>query len=178
MAGTSARDGVAQSIGRAAIARDPLRVLGVDPGLQRTGYGLVLWPGGRVIDAGLIRSTASLSLGRRLVELFDGLSEVLGECRIDLVAVEDLYAHYRHPRTAILMGHARGVVLLAAARHRVPVLSLPATNIKKMLTGNGHAGKMQMQRAIVSTFGLRKLPEPPDVADAMAIAWCAGMCRA
>jgi len=128
-----------------------------------------------VLDAGIIRSNAKHPLPRRLAELAAGLDEVLDEHDVWLIAVEDLYAHYKHPRTAILMGHARGVVLLAAARRGLEVLSLPATRIKKTLTGNGHAGKAQMQRAIAATFRLKKVPEPADVADALAVAWCAGM---
>jgi crossover junction endodeoxyribonuclease RuvC len=156
------------------------RILGIDPGLDRTGYAVIETSsrqGVRVIDAGIIRTDSQMPLAYRLGEIQQAMDEVLGEHGVALVAVEDLYAHYRHPRTAILMGHARGVILLAAARLTIPVLSLPATNIKKMLTGNGHAGKLQMQRAIVSTFRLRAMPEPPDVADAIAVAWCAGMCR-
>jgi crossover junction endodeoxyribonuclease RuvC len=161
--------------------RQTTTILGIDPGLDRTGYAVIEVSSRekyRVIDAGIIRSSSRDPLAARLSEIEAAMCDVLTEHGVSLVAVEDLYAHYQHPRTAILMGHARGVVLLTAARRTIPVLSFPATNVKKMLTGNGHAGKMQIQRAIVSTFGLRKLPEPPDVADAMAIAWCAGMCRA
>ena len=97
-----------------------------------------------------------------------------GELRPDLVGIEQLYAHYKHPRTAILMGHARGVVLLACHNAGIGVRNLPATHVKKSLTGNGHATKMQMQRAIQALCKLKALPEPPDVADALAIALCAG----
>jgi crossover junction endodeoxyribonuclease RuvC len=89
-----------------------------------------------------------------------------------MVAVEELYAHYKHPRTAILMGHARGVILQQASAAGAAVRSFSATRIKKSLTGNGRAGKPQMQRAIQSLLGLAKIPEPPDVADAIAIALC------
>jgi len=87
------------------------------------------------------------------------------------VAVEQLYAHYKHPRTAILMGHARGVILLAAAQRGVPVTSLASTMVKRTITGNGHASKGQVQRAVAMLCKLAKPPEPPDVADAIAIAW-------
>jgi crossover junction endodeoxyribonuclease RuvC len=155
-------------------------ILGIDPGLDRTGYAIIESDNSQkshVVDAGVIRTDAKWQLADRLAEIERELCALLDEHSVSLVAVEDLYSHYQHPRTAILMGHARGVILLAASRKSIPVLSLPATNIKKMLTGNGHAGKLQMQRAIVSTFRLRSMPEPHDVADAMAIAWCAGMCR-
>lgn len=150
-------------------------ILGIDPGLDRTGYAVLRVDGAAVLDAGLIRSSAKMPLARRLAELAAGLDEVLNENDVGLLAVEDLYAHYKHPRTAILMGHARGVVLLAAARLGLEVLSLPATRIKKTLTGNGHASKVQIQRAITATLKLRRTPEPADVADALAIAWCAAV---
>ena len=90
----------------------------------------------------------------------------------EAAAIEKLYAHYKHPRTAILMGHARGAVMLAAAKCGVPVASYPATMIKRSLTGNGHASKQQMQRMIEVALGLSAPPEPPDVADALAVALC------
>jgi crossover junction endodeoxyribonuclease RuvC len=144
--------------------------LGIDPGLERTGYAVIEWPAGKIREAGLIKSTVSTPLPERLGEIADGLEEVLTDSQVNLLVVEDLFAHYRHPRTAILMGHARGVLLLAAAKRNVEVISVPATRIKKMLTGNGHAGKLQVQRAVMATLGLRHLPEPADVADALAIA--------
>ena len=148
-------------------------VLGIDPGLDRTGYAVLDAAGPRVLDAGLIRSDTKQSLERRLVEIDAGLNDLLDEHPIELVAVEQLYAHYKHPRTAILMGHARGVVLLSAAKRRIALQSLPATRVKKALTGNGHASKIQMQRAIAHVLQLSALPEPADVADALAIALCA-----
>jgi crossover junction endodeoxyribonuclease RuvC len=89
-----------------------------------------------------------------------------------MMAVEQLYAHYDHPRTAILMAHARGVVFLAAGQRGLAVVSYNATRIKKTITGNGRATKDQVQRTIQRELGLAKLPEPPDVADALAAALC------
>lgn len=148
-------------------------VLGIDPGLDRTGYAVVDADAGRLIDAGLIRSTVCAPLAMRVAEIDAGIEEVFSEHTVSQMVIEDLFAHYRHPRTAILMGHARGVILLAAARRGVTVSSVSATRIKKTLTGNGHAGKLQMQRAIMAAFGLGGLPEPPDVADALAAAYYA-----
>ena len=148
-------------------------VLGVDPGLERTGYAAIQLATGRLLDAGLIRTSTKATLAQRLAEIDRGIEEILTEHRVDQLVVEDLFAHYKHPRTAILMGHARGVILLAAARHGVEPTSISATMIKKALTGNGHASKVQMQRAIMATFGLREPPEPPDVADALAAAYYA-----
>ncbi len=151
----------------------PTCVLGVDPGLLRTGYAVVRLGKGELVDAGVIRSSPRAPLAVRLRELEEGLEEVLAEHHVELFVVEDLFAHYKHPRTAILMGHARGVALLAAARRNLEVRSVSATKIKKALTGNGHASKLQVQRAIMATFGLSKAPDPPDVADALAAAFFA-----
>lgn len=149
-------------------------VCGIDPGLGITGYAVLRGDESsyRVLDAGVCRFDKNLSLARRLVDVDRDISAILREHHPDIVAVEQLYAHYKHPRTAILMGHARGVILLAAARLGIEVESYGATRVKKHLTGNGHATKVQMQRAIRMTLGLRETPEPNDVADALAIALC------
>lgn len=156
------------------LPRQSLTVLGVDPGLERTGYAILSMPLGKVVDAGLIRSNGRRPLSERLLELVGGIEDVMDEHGPTLVGVEELFAHYAHPRTAILMGHARGIVLLTAARRGVEVVGLLPTRIKKMMTGNGHASKLQMQRAVTATLGLSRMPQPSDVADAIAIAWCAG----
>lgn len=155
----------------------PDTILGIDPGLDRTGYAVIESPCNRVLDAGIIRTSPEHPLPRRLSDLASGMAEVLSEHRVDLLAVEDLFSHYKHPRTAILMGHARGVILLAAARLEIDVTGIPATQIKKSLTGNGHASKLQMQRAVMAMLNLDALPEPPDVADALAVALCAATFR-
>jgi len=150
-------------------------VLGIDPGLERTGYAVLCEADGkeaRLSEAGLIRLSARQSLESRLAELHESLEVLLQTHRPTLLACEELYAHYRHPRTAILMGHARGVVLAAAARQGVPVVPIAATQVKKILTGSGHAAKHQVQFAVAATLGLPQMPEPPDVADAIAIALC------
>jgi crossover junction endodeoxyribonuclease RuvC len=148
-------------------------ILGIDPGLRITGYGLVAVARGRpaLREAGVLRMKARGDLPERLLELHRSLTELLEEVRPDRVAVEQLYAHYKHPRTAILMGHARGVILLAAAARELPVTSLASTMVKRTITGNGHASKLQVQRAVAMLCKLANPPEPPDVADAIAIAW-------
>jgi crossover junction endodeoxyribonuclease RuvC len=152
----------------------PLRILGIDPGLNITGYGVLELDGRppRVCEAGIIRGKSRGSLIARLLEIHDGVAEVLAAFKPDAMALEELYSHYKRPRTAILMGHARGVICLAAAQAGVPVRHYSATQIKKMLTGSGRAPKAQVQRAIQRELGLSELPEPPDVADALAIALC------
>ena len=98
--------------------------------------------------------------------------EVFESVPIEEVAIEQLYSHYERPRTAILMGHARGVLCLAAANSGKTVHSYAPTKVKKLLTGNGRAPKSQMQLAIQQQLMLKEVPDPPDVADALAIALC------
>ncbi len=152
----------------------PGLVLGIDPGLQRTGYALVLPREGprepRLLEAGVIRLRSQQPLAERLAELEVGLQSLMRTFRPAALACEELYAHYRHPRTAILMAHARGVVLLQAARAGLEIIPLAATHVKKLLTGSGRATKRQVQLAVTATFNLPTVPEPDDVADAMAIA--------
>jgi crossover junction endodeoxyribonuclease RuvC len=152
------------------------RVLGIDPGLHVTGYGAVDFGRGEpaIVEAGTLRTGARADMSGRLLQIHGDLAEILSELKPDLAAIEQLYAHYKHPRTAILMGHARGIVLLACQQAGVAVRSLAATHVKKSLTGNGHASKLQVQRSVQAAFRLKDLPQPPDVADALAIALCAG----
>src|SRR3954470_20923327 len=141
-----------------------MRIVGVDPGLRLTGYGVIDYHALRpkLIDGGVIRLDAKASLADRLVELDAELDGLLAEHKPDAVAVEQLYSHYAHPRTAILMGHARGVILLAAAACGMPVTSLASTMVKRTVTGNGHASKAQVQRSVAMLCKLPKPPEPPD----------------
>lgn len=153
------------------------RILGIDPGLQVTGYAVIeaAGPKPRPLEAGVIRSAEgrdTSDMARRLKVLYDGIVEVLDQWAPAAIAVEQLYAHYDHPRTAILMAHARGVFFLAGGQRGVPVLSYPSTRVKKTVTGAGRATKEQMQHAVMRELGLARLPEPHDVADALAVALC------
>jgi crossover junction endodeoxyribonuclease RuvC len=154
----------------------PRRILGVDPGLHVTGYGLLevapIRP--RVCEAGIIRPAdeGATDLASRIHSVYKGIVEVVLQYGPEVVVVEQLYAHYEHPRTAILMAHARGVIFLAAAEHRLPVVSYTPGRIKKTITGHGRAAKDQVQRTIQRELGLAELPDPPDVADALAVALC------
>ena len=147
-------------------------VLGIDPALGTTGYGVLRRAGAsfQVLDAGIVRCRRDRELEKRLLELSEGITEIIDEHQPNEIAIEELYSHYDRPTTAILMGHARGVIMLAAAKARLPVSSYAATNIKKTLTGNGRASKSQMQFAVKHQLGLKEVPEPADVADALAIA--------
>lgn len=156
-----------------------MKVLGVDPGLNTSGYAVVERRGLKllVLDAGTIKTgtgqRAGLSLAKRLTQIYHDIDSLLEEYDIDMMAVEQLYSHYKHPRTAILMGHARGIFLLAAARREIAVSDFSATRIKKSLTGNGRASKEQVQKAVAQQLKLGKIPQPADVADALAVAVCA-----
>lgn len=147
-------------------------ILGIDPALGTTGYGLVRCSGNTIqlLDAGIVRCGRHRPLEQRLHELHQGLVEILAELKPDCFAIEKLYSHYDRPTTAILMGHARGVIYLAAAQAGLAVHAYAATQIKKTLTGNGRAPKSQMQMAVKHQLGLSQVPEPADVADALAIA--------
>jgi crossover junction endodeoxyribonuclease RuvC len=149
-------------------------VLGIDPGLNTTGYGVLEFAEGqpRLIEAGVVRGKANGALADRVRRIYDGLLDVIAALKPDVLAIEELYSHYDRPTTAILMGHARGVILLAATQAGLPVVSYPATQVKKTITGNGHAPKWQMQEAMRRELNLPALPEPADVADALAIALC------
>lgn len=152
------------------------RFLGIDPGLQTTGYGVVELSasGPRIVEAGVIKpgDDGTTDLAKRINVLYDGIVEVMKALKPDSVAIEQLYAHYDHPRTAILMGHARGVLLLAASKCELEVTSYAATHVKKSITGHGRASKEQMQHAIQRELRLKEKPDPPDVADALAVALC------
>ncbi|OHB72141.1 MAG: crossover junction endodeoxyribonuclease RuvC [Planctomycetes bacterium RBG_13_63_9] len=152
----------------------PIRILGIDPGLNVTGYGVLEIGDGRLrlCEAGIVRGKTRGSLTARLLEIYRGVADVIGSLRPKVMALEELYSHYQRPRTAILMGHARGVICLAGAEAGIPVVHYSATQVKKILTGSGRAPKWQVQQAIQRELGLAMLPEPHDVADALAIALC------
>ena len=146
----------------------------MDPGLNITGYGVLRRGvnGPKLAEAGVVRGGSGGELPPRLKSIHDGLDEVVTALRPTAIAIEQLYSHYERPRTSILMGHARGVLCLVAAQHGIPVFDYAATKVKKLLTGNGRAPKLQMQEAIQRELSLTRLPEPADVADALAVALC------
>lgn len=154
-----------------ALAMPSLRIVGFDPGLNITGYGVIECFGGRakLVEAGCIRSRGE-GLGERLLTIHKGVVEVLETFRPAAMAIEQLFVHGRFPKTAILMGHARGVICLAAGQAGLTVHDYLPNRVKSMLTGSGHAGKPQMQAAVQRELGLARPPSPADAADALAIA--------
>ncbi len=149
-------------------------ILGIDPGLNTTGYGVIETADQRVrlLEAGVVRggSSANHTLAERVAEVHRGVTEVIEAHSPEVMAIEELYSHYDRPKTAILMGHVRGAIILAGQLNGLAVKHYAATQIKKTLTGNGRAPKTQMQQAIARELGLATPPEPADVADALAIA--------
>jgi crossover junction endodeoxyribonuclease RuvC len=170
---------MSQSVAASTVpeARPQPRILGVDPGLRVTGYAVIESRprGPHVCEAGIIRTSegrATTDVALRVRCLYDGIVEVIEQLRPEVMVVEQLFAHYEHPRTAILMGHARGVILLAGAQHDLPVVNYSASRVKKTITGHGRASKEQIQLTMQRELKLPHLPEPNDVADALAVALC------
>lgn len=151
-----------------------MKILGIDPGLRTTGYGVIELDTFSLVEAGVIRTQSNTPIQARLKKIFDSISEIIEEHRPDVLVLEKIYSHYRHPTTAILMGHARAAVCLACGKQNVRLINYPVTRIKKAVTGNGHASKQQVQRMVQSMLKLKKTPEPVDVSDAlaMAISYC------
>jgi crossover junction endodeoxyribonuclease RuvC len=147
-----------------------VRVLGLDPGTVRTGWGLVERRGGRLLahGAGTIRVPDRLPLHERLRGIHDGLVEVLEERQPDAVAVEDIF-YAKYANAALKLGHVRGVALLVAARAELPVFAYPPSLVKKTVVGRGRADKAQIARIVGAILRLPELPGP-DATDALAVA--------
>lgn len=147
-------------------------MIGIDPGLVETGFG-VLEAGPRgvsLLDAGVITTSRSAPLETRLHALHNAIHRLLERFTPSLLVVEDLYTEYKFPRTAILMGHARGVICLAARQRQVAVLPLAPAEVKRAIAANGAASKAQVQRGVQQLLGLSTLPKPAHVADALGLA--------
>lgn len=169
-----------------------MRILGIDPGLGTTGYGIIEDPstsslgmvrgtvGGpnlrnfKLIEAGVIRSRPNTPIQNRITGIFDEISGIIEEHKPAVLVLEKIYSHYKHPTTAILMGHARAMACLVCGKYDVKLVNYPSTRVKKIITGNGHASKQQVQRMVQGLLKLKTPPEPVDVSDAlaMAISYC------
>ena len=151
-----------------------MRILGIDPGLQATGYGIIEDKGFKLVEAGIIRTETNTPVQSRITKIFDEISKIVEEYKPGVLVLEKIYSHYKHPTTAILMGHARAMACLVCGKFDVKLINYPSTRIKKAVTGNGHASKYQVQRMVQSLLKLKTPPEPVDVSDAlaMAISYC------
>lgn len=149
-----------------------MRILGIDPGLHTTGYGIIEGKGVSIslIEAGYIRTNPKEEMQSRLAHIHKAIGKIIRKFKPDVLVLEKLYAHWKHPTTAYILGHARGIICVSAQENGVEVVEYAATRIKKAVVGNGHAAKSQIQRMIQGILRLKLLPEPADVADALALA--------
>lgn len=154
--------------------RSLMSILGIDPGLGITGYGLIEVKGlkFKLIEAGIIRSSYKVPVEARLYKIYQAVNQIIKKYKPKVVVLEKLYSHYKHPATAILMGHARGVICLAAKFNKIPVVGYSNTRLNKAVIGRGNASKGQIQRMVQSLLGLKNPPDPLDISDALALAIC------
>jgi len=153
--------------------QNPILILGIDPGTRITGYGIIelASSGIKTIDFGCIRPPSNLDLPQRYKILFEGLEGLLTIHSLSAIAVESQFI-LKNPQSAIKLGMAKGMVLLAAARKGIPVYEYAPKKAKQAVVGKGQASKHQVQRMIQSLLRLPQLPEPEDAADALALAIC------
>jgi crossover junction endodeoxyribonuclease RuvC len=150
-----------------------VKIFGIDPGSERTGYGCVESIGSRqrIVSSGAITSPAGASFPEKLRQIHHRLSAILAECAPDCVAIENLF-HAANVRSALKLGHARGVAMLAAVEAGLPVVEYTPAEVKRAVVGYGRAEKHQVQQMVKLILGLPAVPSPHDAADALAIAIC------
>ena len=150
-----------------------MRIFGVDPGSRRTGYGCIETSGSRhrLIDCGALSAPADAPLSDRLRAVHGGLTRLLAAHRPDVVALEDLF-YARNVRSALILGHVRGVLVLAAAEAGVPAAEYAPAEVKRAVVGYGRADKRQVQQMVALLLGLDTPPSPLDASDALAVAVC------
>jgi crossover junction endodeoxyribonuclease RuvC len=150
-----------------------VRVYGIDPGSERTGYGCIETDGSRhrIVMCGAVGAPASASFSDKLFEIHRRLVELLAECRADSVAIENIF-YAANVRSALKLGHARGVAMLAAAQAGLTVVEYTPAEIKRAVVGYGRAEKQQVQHMVKLLLGLAAVPSPHDAADALAVAIC------
>jgi len=150
-------------------------IMGIDPGFAITGYGIVKYEGNKfsVLDYGVITTEASMELPRRLLILNNGLEDLIRMYQPAAISVEELFFN-KNIKTALNVGHGRGVALLAAAKSGVGVYEYTPLQVKQAVVGYGRADKQQMQHMVKLILNLREIPKPDDAADALAVAVCHG----
>ena len=150
-----------------------MRIFGIDPGSDRTGYGCIETDGSRhaIVVSGAVRASVPASFPEKLLKIHIGLASLLREFRPDCVAIESLF-HAVHARSALQLGHARGVAMLAAVEAGLPIVEYTPAEIKRAVVGYGRADKHQVQHMVKLILGLATVPTPNDAADALAVAIC------
>jgi crossover junction endodeoxyribonuclease RuvC len=159
-----------------------MRILGIDPALKITGYGVITLTSKDkenrgasrkpffLLEAGIITTSAREPLAQRLEKIYQAMVKLVADTRPEVIVLEKLYAHYRHPTTAYILGQARGIICLVAAKKKLPLVEYSATRVKKAIVGNGLAPKYQVQQMVAHLLGLKSLPKYTDVTDALALA--------
>lgn len=152
-----------------------MRILGIDPGIAIVGYGVVDKEGNRykTIAYDAVTTKAHTPLEDRLEKVYNGVCEIIKEYKPDAMSIEELFFN-NNAKTALTVGQARGVIILAAVQNHIPVYEYTPLQVKQALTGYGRASKTQIQQMMKSMLGLTEVPKPDDVADALAIAVCHG----
>lgn len=148
-----------------------MRIIGIDPGTGRLGFGVIDVVRGKIslVDAGVITTPAHTPLEERLEEIYDGLTSIITKTRPQVMSIEKLF-FARNVTTAMSVSHARGVVMLAGKKAKLPIYEYTPLQIKQTLTGYGRADKKQMQEMVRMQLGLKLVPKPDDAADAIAAA--------
>ena len=148
-------------------------VLGIDPGLTKTGFGLLSISNDtpKIIDYGIIEPNKNDSLSKRLYSIYTDMNQLIEMFNPTIVSIEDIF-YGRNVKSALLLGQARGVAMLCAAKYDIPVFEYSAKKVKQAITGNGNADKTQLQYMIKQIFKLKQLPTPLDASDAIGIALC------
>ena len=157
-----------------------MTILGIDPGLVTTGYGAIQVVSGqpRLVEAGVLQPLRSLDFAQRLQRLFEGLQDVIRSLAPTMMVIEQIWVGDRDPSSALVMGHARGVICLAGALADIEVCHVAHTTVKRALTGSGRSSKAQVKEMVARALNLRVLPEPDDVSDALAVALAQANLRA
>ena len=147
-------------------------ILGIDPALSITGYGVIRVRKNKLslLEAGIISTSAQSKLSERLDKIYKGISKLIVDTKPNCLVLEKLYVHYRHPTTAYLLGQARGVICLTCAQKDIPLFEYAATRVKKAIVGRGLASKFQVQRMVAGLLNIRTLPKYMDITDALALA--------
>lgn len=156
------------------LKKSPSIILGIDPGFGSIGYGAISISGGdpTALDYGCLHTAPGVLFSRRLLKIFDDITQLICEINPDVIGVEKLFFE-KNSKTAIEVSHARGVIILAAERAGVPIVECTPLQVKLASTGYGKADKRQVQQMITRVLKLKEIPRPDDTADALAIALCA-----
>ena len=149
-----------------------MRIIGIDPGLKVTGYGIIDYQGHhlRLVEAGIITPRPKDAIHEKVYRVYKNLDDVLVQRKPDVLVLEKLYAHYKHPATAAVMGHVRGVICLLCAQHKIQLCEQSVKRIRKSVTGQGSASKGQTQDMVAHVLNIDARKLTPDASDAVALA--------